>query len=334
MRSSNSTFEFLTAAVLCGLLIASCSGNSDGAADMKGSEQGAAGDAGAADAGFATVEINGQVWMAENLNVVKFRNGDPVPEVKSDEEWAKAGEEGKPAWCYYENAGIKGKKYGRLYNWHAVNDSRGLAPIGWHIPSEEEWIKLRDYYGSDAGIYLKHVEFGGGTNESGFSALPGGARWGSELINRYSYDEENRINRNQVMNVGFSHVDRQGWWWSSTDKTERIIEKDNFKCSGAQIMVDEHNQKYIRSGEEIECVNGRGYWVRFGGDVADGEDVGTCPICKGSGYRDDLFDLRRRQGVYSIIGIGGKSIMGGDWHGLEINAGNCYMGLSVRCVKD
>ena len=80
------------------------------------------------------VKIGSHVCMTENVNLSVFRNGDPIPEAKTIDEWLKAGEEGKPAWCYYDNDPTNGKKYGKLYNWYAVNDSRQLAPDGWHIP--------------------------------------------------------------------------------------------------------------------------------------------------------------------------------------------------------
>jgi hypothetical protein len=93
--------------------------------------------------------------MAENLNVSTFRNGDPIPEAKTDEEWKKAGKEGKPAWCYYENDPKNGAKYGKLYNWYAVNDPRGLAPAGWHVPSDAEWTTLGDQLGDEASNKMK-----------------------------------------------------------------------------------------------------------------------------------------------------------------------------------
>ena len=86
-----------------------------------------------------TITIGTQVWMTKNLDVATFRNGDPIPQAKTDEEWEKAGENQQPAWCYYDNDPANGAKYGKLYNWYAVNDSRGLAPVGYHIPSDAEW---------------------------------------------------------------------------------------------------------------------------------------------------------------------------------------------------
>ena len=128
---------------------------------------------------YKTITIGAQTWLAENLNVDKFRNGDLIPEAKTDDEWAKAGEEGTPAWCYYNNDPEMGKKYGKLYNWFAVNDNRGLAPAGWHIPSIEEITIFVNEVKKD-GNALKTKdqgkENGAGTNSSGFSALLAGGR--------------------------------------------------------------------------------------------------------------------------------------------------------------
>jgi uncharacterized protein (TIGR02145 family) len=91
---------------------------------------------------YKTVQVGSQIWMAENLNVSTFRNGDTIFEAKTDEEWKNAAEDKKPAWCYYKNKEKNGEKYGKLYNWYAANDSRGLAPDGWYIPSYNEWELL------------------------------------------------------------------------------------------------------------------------------------------------------------------------------------------------
>lgn len=88
------------------------------------------------------VKIGDQFWMAENLNVDKFRNGDTIPEAKTEEEWIEAGENGQPAWCYYNNNPENGDHYGKLYNWYAVNDLRGLAPEGWRVPTQEEILDV------------------------------------------------------------------------------------------------------------------------------------------------------------------------------------------------
>ena len=128
-----------------------------------------------------SVKIGNQIWMVDNLNVSTFRNGDPIPEAKTKEAWIKAGEEGKPAWCFYENNPQNGEKYGRLYNWYAVGDPRGIAPIGWHVPTEEEWNSfistLEEIH--DYDIYNNIMQKAPGesfTNKTGFSGLVAGIR--------------------------------------------------------------------------------------------------------------------------------------------------------------
>jgi uncharacterized protein (TIGR02145 family) len=121
---------------------------------------------------FNSVVIGTQTWMAENLNVSTFRNGDPIPEAKTNEEWVKAGEEGKPAWCYYNNDPINGIKYGKLYNWYAVSDSRGLSPDGWHVSNLDDWNAL-DLYNNKTNLdKINFKSICGGTlsvEEGGFT---------------------------------------------------------------------------------------------------------------------------------------------------------------------
>ncbi len=123
-----------------------------------------------------TVKIGIQVWSAENLNVDHYRNGDIIPEVQDADEWLKLT---TGAWCYYNNSIENGKKYGKLYNWYAVNDPRGLAPEGWHIPTFEDFDALK-FEVNDDGNSLKSLgqgsisENGVGTNTTGFSALLSG----------------------------------------------------------------------------------------------------------------------------------------------------------------
>jgi uncharacterized protein (TIGR02145 family) len=160
---------------------------------------------------FPNVQIGNQVWMEQNLNVKCFRNGDQIPHIQSIQEWESYGKLGKPAWCYYENKEEYeyGETYGKLYNWFAVKDERGLAPLGWHIPTEEEWNLLIDQTGgkSNSGNHLKHIfgwrsllfSSGNGTNASNFSALPGGFR---------------------LKNGLFDDLESTGLWWSTTENKE------------------------------------------------------------------------------------------------------------------
>jgi uncharacterized protein (TIGR02145 family) len=125
---------------------------------------------------YNAVKIGNQIWMAENLNVDHYRNGDPIPEINDTKEWKNL-EYG--AWCYYNNDPDNGKKYGRLYNWYAVNDYRGLAPDGWHIPTQEDYENLKRKVNSDENALLSVGVINGekvGNNSSGFSALFGGDR--------------------------------------------------------------------------------------------------------------------------------------------------------------
>jgi uncharacterized protein (TIGR02145 family) len=93
--------------------------------------------------------IGDRIWMTSNLNISKFQNGDPIYEAKTKAQWNKASEDKKPAWCYYQNNAQNGVIYGKLYNWYAVNDPRGLAPKGWHIPTKSEWNGLISFLQKD-----------------------------------------------------------------------------------------------------------------------------------------------------------------------------------------
>jgi uncharacterized protein (TIGR02145 family) len=129
-----------------------------------------------------TATIGLQVWASKNLNVSTFQNGDSIPQAQKIEDWIAAGNNEQPAWCYYDNNPANGEKYGKLYNWYAVNDHRGLAPKGWHIPSDNEWMQLSDFLGGErkAVKKMKSISYWlndqKGNDKSGFSALPSGFR--------------------------------------------------------------------------------------------------------------------------------------------------------------
>jgi uncharacterized protein (TIGR02145 family) len=172
---------------------------------------------------YKTVKIGKQEWMSENLNVEHYRNGDVIPQVQSEKKWSEL-ETG--AWCYYENKTINGPSYGKLYNWYAVNDPRGLAPEGWHVPSDSEWTKLTDYLGGAeiAGKKMKSTSGwyadGNGTNSSGFTAFPGGVRYYDgfySLIGKLGYfwsASENGLNYAwyRFLNFDFSDVSRFNYY--------------------------------------------------------------------------------------------------------------------------
>ena len=123
------------------------------------------------------IKIGAQTWTTKKLDVETYRNGDAIPQVEDQEEWANLT---TGAWCYYENESDNCTTYGNLYNWYAVNDPRGLAPKGFHIPSDAEWTILTENLGYKAGTKMKSTsgwdDDGNGTNSSGFAGLPGGQR--------------------------------------------------------------------------------------------------------------------------------------------------------------
>jgi uncharacterized protein (TIGR02145 family) len=94
-----------------------------------------------------TVRIGFQIWACNNLDVDTFLNGDKIPEVKSDEKWALAAKNKQPAWCYFDNNSKNRNIHGKLYNWYAINDSRGIVSKGWHVPTENDWNEFVNYFG-------------------------------------------------------------------------------------------------------------------------------------------------------------------------------------------
>jgi uncharacterized protein (TIGR02145 family) len=182
----------------------------------------------------SSIKIGTQTWATKNLDVSTFRNGDPIPEAKTNEEWTKSGLEQKPAWCYYNNDPANGGKCGKLYNWYAVNDPRGLAPKGWHIPTDAEWTLLTDNLGEDAGSQMKSTNGWAanenGSNKSGFTALPCGYRG-------YSDDS-------------FSEIGNYGSWWSSTENLEGGA---NGLCLGGDSYVNRGRNVKL-SGFSVRCI--------------------------------------------------------------------------------
>lgn len=133
---------------------------------------------------YLTVRIGDQWWMAENLEVTHYRNSDPIPNVTDPGAWHGLT---TGAYCEYANDIANVAVYGRLYNWYAVEDSRNIAPEGWHVPTDADWQILTDCLGGNEIAGGKMKETGttywaspniGATNESGFTGLPGGFRSG------------------------------------------------------------------------------------------------------------------------------------------------------------
>jgi len=166
---------------------------------------------------YATIVIGTQEWMAENLRVCKYANGDMIPNITDDEQWDGLAT-ATGAWCHYDNDSQYENPYGKIYNAAAVADSRGVCPAGWHVPTHAEWCVLEKYLdpmakdSADPSIGPRSFVAGGklkstgsqhwyspnsgATNESGFSALPGGGRF---------YQPN-----------GFVGLTGSGGWWTSS----------------------------------------------------------------------------------------------------------------------
>jgi len=155
---------------------------------------------------YNTVKIGTQCWMNSNLKVTKYRNGDNIPTGLSDGQWSSTT---SGAYAIYNNVAANDALYGKLYNWYAAIDSRGLCPTGWHVPSDAEWETLTDFLGGEsvAGGAMKSTATqpaAGGwnspntdaTNSSGFTGLTGGCR---------------------DSGGGFNYLGVYGTWWSSSD---------------------------------------------------------------------------------------------------------------------
>ena len=183
--------------------------------------------------------IGSQIWMSRNLNVNRYRNGDTISEVQNDSSWANLT---TGAWIYYNNDNVNSGIYGKLYNWFAVNDNRGLCPVGWHVPSDIDWTDLNNYLGGNsiAGYKMKSLngwESGGnGDNSSGFNALPGGLRFKEGF---------------------FYNIGSYGIWWSSTKDGDSvryrfISNESNYLNSD---KVDREN------GLSVRCVKDYDYFI-------------------------------------------------------------------------
>ncbi len=149
---------------------------------------------------YTSIIINGQEWMQQNLVVTKYKNGDPILTGLSDDNWQSTS---SGAYAIYNNVAANNTLYGKMYNWYAVNDSRGLCPTGWHVPSDAEWTTLETNLGGSslAGGKMKFTTGWNSSNSvasnsSGFSALPGGYRASDGTYN----------------SMGIF-----GYWWSRTE---------------------------------------------------------------------------------------------------------------------
>lgn len=148
---------------------------------------------------YNSIVINGQEWMGKNLAVSKYRNGDPITTGLSNTNWANTT---SGAYAIYGDLAANNTTYGKLYNWYAMTDSRGVCPTGWHVPSETEWFVLENFLGGilDAGGKMKSTTGWttpniAATNISGFTGLPGGYR---------------------LVNGTYNHLLSYGYFWTTT----------------------------------------------------------------------------------------------------------------------
>jgi uncharacterized protein (TIGR02145 family) len=179
---------------------------------------------------------NNQTWMQKNLNVSHFRNGDVIPQVTNTNTWTNLT---TPAWCYYNNDPANGPLFGKIYNSYAVNDPRGLAPVGYHIPTDAEWTTFTNCIGgqSSAGGAMKETGYihwlapnTEATNISGFTGLAGGFRNTGNSFQEFGY---------------------YGNWWSSlVTSTYAIPRRLNYN-NGSISIIDAYD---FSDGFSVRCI--------------------------------------------------------------------------------
>lgn len=188
---------------------------------------------------YNTITIGTQVWMAENLKVTKYRNGNSISNNQDPTTWTNLT---SAAYCSYDNSSTNNTTYGKLYNWYAVNDIRNIAPTGWHVPTQAEWTTLINYLGgaSVAGDILKEAgnihwtgSYAGATNTSGFTALPGGYI----TLGNSTY--------------GFYNIGISGQWWSSSEVDSGNAWKISLTNTSSQAVS---GNSVKQNGLSIRCV--------------------------------------------------------------------------------
>lgn len=186
---------------------------------------------------YHTVTIGTQIWMVENLKTTRYNDSTEIPLATGIYEWPVIL---SPRYCWYDNDISKKNIYGALYNWNAVNSIK-LCPTGWHVPTDEEWKILTDFLGGESIAGGKLKETGtthwldpnkGATNETGFSALPGGAR----------------------SNFGtFYNIGKEGYWWSSTESSNSFFVVLNRSLDYDTSYVDRATS-FKEFGFSVRCI--------------------------------------------------------------------------------
>lgn len=152
---------------------------------------------------LSVVKLGSHSWSMVNLNTEKFRNGDLIPEARTLADWKKAGENKQAVWCCFNNDATSCTKYGKLYNWYAVSDPRGLAPQGWHVASDEEWTELILVFGGQeiAGKAMKEKRADAKSEKDVFA----GELFGYRNMDGKFYDSGQRL-----------------YWWSRTEQDTKL----------------------------------------------------------------------------------------------------------------
>ena len=184
---------------------------------------------------YETILIGGQIWMKENLKVTHYRNGDEIPTGYSSTEWTHLNETETGAYAVYGGNESNADIYGNLFNWYAVDDERGVCPEDWHVPTDEEYTALTNYLGGweYAGLRIKDNVNWNGTNESGFTALPGGERSCCDG------------------GLDYSGMDNQGYFWSSTAKDNYKAWERRLSDYNSLITREYGDKKY---GFSVRCI--------------------------------------------------------------------------------
>lgn len=196
---------------------------------------------------YKTIQIGTQTWMAENLKTTKLNDGTGLQNPKDWSTWTKfaSGDKAASSYIWYSRDVTKCQGYGALYNWTAVSSGK-LCPVGWHVPEMSEWITLVSFLGGKdvAGGKLKeegktHWSFpnNGGTNESGFTALPAGT-----------------YNSTWSRTDNFKNIGEFGGWWSKTAKISSKVAGCLHLLHDLPKVVTMDTVAAFTEGKSVRCV--------------------------------------------------------------------------------
>ena len=207
---------------------------------------------------YASVMIGNQVWMTTDLNSEYFRNGELIPQAQSFKEWNLASQNRKPAWCEYVNS--NGEINCKLYNYYAISSKKGIAPKGWHVPTRQEWLNLKDFIKNEGGSESNLASSGGwhesnSINSYGFTALPSVSRLdgnANPILLEFEPDGFMRGDPNE-----------KTFWWSSTEYDEQNVCQVFYNLEGLLVVSSKYPAK-----------KGYGYCVRL---IKDDDNLSSIP---------------------------------------------------------